>query len=339
MDFLKTLLAYAALMAALGVQEGPAIEAVPTPTMLPPSVTATLVPHQTEAPTATPTFTPPPVPTITPNYKYDTLRYGDSGSDVRKLQRKLIELGYLEKGEDDSQYGYKTTNAVKAFQKANGLSADGVAGPSTLTNLYQNPNVLPKVNATAVPTATPTPTLEPIPTPPPAEAADELPEIPLPAATEAPADLAMQGWNKLDGGFIINGSTGKALYLQQVIGGQAALVKPGLWQNAEDQALVSLTDLAQCIEGWSLSGSDADKLYALKACGYDVSISLADAPKVMVDGQFIDLDAGEVLLIDGMVYVTDGFLQKALGAQTMFDVDESSLVLILTDKAQASSMD
>ncbi len=165
MDFLKTLLAYMALMASLGVQGGPALDAVPTPTPLPPSVTATLGPLQTETPTATPTPYTEPQPTITPNYRYETIQFGDSGSQVRKLQNRLIALGYMPKGSADSQYGYQTYNAVKAFQKANGLESDGVAGAATLTCLYEEENVVAVVEPTAVPTASPTPTLVPIPTP------------------------------------------------------------------------------------------------------------------------------------------------------------------------------
>ena len=115
MDFLKTLLAYMALLTTLGVQEGPAPASVPTPTPLPPSVTATVVPHQTAAPTATPAPTADPTPAMTPNKRYAQLQFGDSGNNVKKLQNALIELGYMEKGSADGQYGYKTYNAVKAF--------------------------------------------------------------------------------------------------------------------------------------------------------------------------------------------------------------------------------
>ena len=69
MDFLKTLLAYMALLTTLGVQEGPAQDTIPTPTPLPAHVTATPVPNQTAAPTATPSPTArnpmlPPFPQV-----------------------------------------------------------------------------------------------------------------------------------------------------------------------------------------------------------------------------------------------------------------------------------
>lgn len=60
-----------------------------------------------------------------------TLKKGSSGTAVKNLQNKLKKLGYYS-GTADGNYGSGTENAVKKFQKAKGLSADGVAGPSTL---------------------------------------------------------------------------------------------------------------------------------------------------------------------------------------------------------------
>ena len=64
-----------------------------------------------------------------------TLHEGDSGEDVYNLQARLFELGYYN-GRIDGRYSSETTAAVKAFQKANGLSADGIAGSVTLSILY-----------------------------------------------------------------------------------------------------------------------------------------------------------------------------------------------------------
>ena len=66
---------------------------------------------------------------------WTTLRTGDSGTDVKQLQENLIQLGYMS-GTPDGKYGAKTTGAVKAFQKNNGLKEDGTAGPITLKALY-----------------------------------------------------------------------------------------------------------------------------------------------------------------------------------------------------------
>ena len=83
---------------------------------------------------------------------FTTLRKGDVSNDVKEMQERLIELGYLS-GEADGNFGTATSEAVYAFQKANGLTRDGIAGASTLSKLY---------SATAVqatPTATPAPTV------------------------------------------------------------------------------------------------------------------------------------------------------------------------------------
>ncbi len=67
-----------------------------------------------------------------------TLRQGMSSADVKSLQQKLIELGYL-KSSATGYFGSATLTAVKKFQEANGLTADGVAGPATMNKLYANP--------------------------------------------------------------------------------------------------------------------------------------------------------------------------------------------------------
>lgn len=63
-----------------------------------------------------------------------TLKTGDIGSSVKAMQEKLIALGYLD-GAADGNFGPRTYRAVVAFQKANALSADGVAGKLTIAAL------------------------------------------------------------------------------------------------------------------------------------------------------------------------------------------------------------
>ena len=68
--------------------------------------------------------------------KYPTLRKGNKGDWVAILQQKLILAGYsLPKYGVDRDFGNETLNAVKAFQKANGLTADGVVGEKTWSKL------------------------------------------------------------------------------------------------------------------------------------------------------------------------------------------------------------
>lgn len=77
----------------------------------------------------------------------NTLRYGSEGNEVTTLQNRLIALGYLA-GSADGKFGRDTKSAVIAFQKANGLSADGVVGTDTSTKLYASNVVSNTVSST-----------------------------------------------------------------------------------------------------------------------------------------------------------------------------------------------
>lgn len=66
------------------------------------------------------------------NETIETLsKYGSRGSEVTQIQTKLKRWGYYS-GNIDGIYGTQTVNAVKYFQRKNGLTADGIAGPATL---------------------------------------------------------------------------------------------------------------------------------------------------------------------------------------------------------------
>ena len=65
----------------------------------------------------------------------ETLEFGSEGSEVKKLQQKLKDLGYLS-GSADGKFGVATEAAVIAFQKNNNLTADGKAGTATQNKLY-----------------------------------------------------------------------------------------------------------------------------------------------------------------------------------------------------------
>lgn len=126
---------------------------------------ATTVPLPT--PTAPPTPVPTPVPTpsptpyiagsakVTPTPSVqEVLRLGSKGTSVSQLQQRLKDLGYYS-GTVDGVFGTGTEQAVIRFQRANGLTADGVAGEKTLKKLYANNAVAVKATATPKPTATP----------------------------------------------------------------------------------------------------------------------------------------------------------------------------------------
>lgn len=152
MDLIRTLLVYMSLLLSSSAVSSPAMTPVPpsfsTPT---PAVTATA--QMTAAPTSLPTITPTATPTRTP-----LLAVGDRGEDVRRLQARLQELGYLG-GKVDGIFGKQTKEALEEFQRLNRLSVDGIAGPKTYQKLFNDPNV---VRAPIV-TGTPRPVVASVP--------------------------------------------------------------------------------------------------------------------------------------------------------------------------------
>lgn len=62
---------------------------------------------------------------------YALSKYGSRGEEVRTIQTKLKRWGYYT-GNIDGIYGTQTLEAVKYFQRKNGLAVDGIAGKNTL---------------------------------------------------------------------------------------------------------------------------------------------------------------------------------------------------------------
>ena len=65
------------------------------------------------------------------------LKQGSKGGEVKEVQRRLKQWGYYN-GSVDGVYGTKTIEAVKKFQRKNGLTADGICGKSTYVALGMN---------------------------------------------------------------------------------------------------------------------------------------------------------------------------------------------------------
>ena len=93
--------------------------------------------NSSSAPKASASASATAAPTSSATATYTTLKQGSNGEAVKKLQKRLIELGYLT-GSADGDYGRATTDAVKAFQKQAGLTADGIAGASTQKAVYSS---------------------------------------------------------------------------------------------------------------------------------------------------------------------------------------------------------
>lgn len=58
-------------------------------------------------------------------------KIGSTGTEVSRIQSRLKEWGYYD-GKVDGIFGVATKNAVIKFQKANGLTPDGIVGSKTL---------------------------------------------------------------------------------------------------------------------------------------------------------------------------------------------------------------
>lgn len=125
----KVGLAAAALLVALFA--GLAIAGVFTNTHHPPrTLAATTVPNPTTPTTTAATTTVRSA--VTP--PTSTLKPGDTGSQVTDLQQTLAAVGYSS-GAADGNYGPATQSAVARFQRASGLTADGIFGSQTLSAL------------------------------------------------------------------------------------------------------------------------------------------------------------------------------------------------------------
>lgn len=97
------------------------------------STTTTTASTTTNTETTTQTTT---TTTTAPTQTYKTLKKGSSGDEVKQMQLRLCELGYLNKDSCTGYYGDFTKKIVSMFQKKVGLKETGIADNETLTKLY-----------------------------------------------------------------------------------------------------------------------------------------------------------------------------------------------------------
>ena len=109
-----------------------------------------------DEPEPTPRVTPRPTqaPVNDDQTGYERLAYGDSGTAVKNLQRRLKSLGYYS-GTVDGKYGTGTVAAVKLYQSVAGLSTSGVATAALQEEIYSD--YAPEYEPTPTPRPTATP--------------------------------------------------------------------------------------------------------------------------------------------------------------------------------------
>jgi peptidoglycan hydrolase-like protein with peptidoglycan-binding domain len=121
------------------VSSGPTTPVQPTTTTVQPTTT-TVQPTTTTEPTTTTTTD------ASKQGSASDLRLGDRGPAVLAVQTRLTALGYW-LGTPDGSFEDSTEQAVYAFQKAAGLTRDGVIGPKTAAALRQG--VVPRPRSTS----------------------------------------------------------------------------------------------------------------------------------------------------------------------------------------------
>lgn len=258
-----------------------------------PDATYTPVPSDTPTPPPAASDVPAdvkatdtPAPEFTANPSYKTLRYGNSGNNVKKMQKRLIELGYLG-GKADGKFGLHTYNAVKLFQQVHGLTADGVAGRITLTYLYEYPGVMRNPDA---PTPTPEPTLTPEPTIAPPEALMVL---------------------QPDAAVVLTG-TGTPVTLAKPEGSVMVAAAPRLYQYVDGTIFVSLYDLCEALDSWTLTVAEDGNAFVLTIGDNEATIAITGNEDVTT--LFGDLAVRARIL-------------NALGVTTVWDSSEKTLLL------------
>lgn len=76
---------------------------------------------------------------MAPEAKYYAAKNGDMGEDIRRIQSRLYELGYLPTADMvTGNFGEKTEEAVKKMQNVNALKEDGKVGHQTMNLLYSD---------------------------------------------------------------------------------------------------------------------------------------------------------------------------------------------------------
>ncbi len=340
MDFLKTLLVYMTATLAASMQGEPLPEATPTPTATPVAI-VTPAPDTaatTEVPTITVagvpvvvTATPVPQPTITPNTSYKNLSQGDRGDNVKKVQERLIELGYLT-GKADGAYGGQTRRAVLRFQYYNGLNQDGVAGRATQTILFESEDVVP-YPGTATPTPAPAespdeepPTLEEVAAAT-AEAEATVTPTPDPSPTATPSAVSSVTVTPVENVTVT--LDGSRLTLLSTEGNVTTNIALKVYMAEDSDVYISLDDLIAAVPAWTKVAVTEDS-FNITVNNHSVTIGKTEAGyQTWLNDVYTPAAAGDFALDGEILLVRLSFLQNFCGLRV--DYDSATKTLTLTD--------
>ena len=125
----------------------PAVTTVTTTTVQSSTATTAKPTATTTKPTTTTTKTTTTTPPRVVDKPSDNVRLGDSGKGVEQIQTALTAHGF--KVVVDGKFGPATDQAVRAFQKKNGLKQDGIVGPITWAKLQSTSTTPTSVSATS----------------------------------------------------------------------------------------------------------------------------------------------------------------------------------------------
>ena len=76
-----------------------------------------------------------------------TIKLGDTGEDVKRLQRAFARMKVLASEGVDGVFGPQLESAAKDFQASNGILADGVVGPITWSHVHPYREASPTLQA------------------------------------------------------------------------------------------------------------------------------------------------------------------------------------------------
>lgn len=224
------------------------------------------------------------------------LMRGTEGDDVRLIQQRLYDLGYLA-DDVDGKFGLQTQKAVRAFQRAHKLEkVDGKVGKKTIAALFGD-------NVIALPTPTPSPTPSPTPTPVPTATPTAKPDLTKAPFAMREADVSIEG-KSVD---LVLGQSeqGETLYplcgVMKYFGYDCTWDEKGGWQLVEEETG------AQC------------------AVMTDGTQGLCKDAMMLVNGVILLTDDEHVVY----AYGGEAYLNAALFAKLGVEVSEAGELIVL----------